>query len=561
MKKLSQAGYIVVFCLIYSFFTSFVLADEIAIRTIPSNQICSPEIHIQVTLPENQRSCAIEERMPTGLIPSNISHNGIWDPENRSIKWGLFNDHETIDLSYQVTGINASISLSGRISIDGTNHLIAGDSNLSMNCMPEKEQLASPVFDPPGGSIVPVSLNITSDEPGAVIRYTLDGSLPNETSTLFTTSLNIDALSVIRAATFKQDYLPGDAVTATYYEPSTTTILRTVFDSNTCTPGIKLSVTANDSIHPIAIIETISKGLYPEQISNNGVWDLDSRTIKWGLFHGNSSYEVSYHVRGLKGDYDLSGHASLSGAPVDINGTSIVTLSCDIQQVAQPKLEPRSGTPYPVTVEISCDTPDATIHYTLDNSLPDQQAPIYSTPLSITSATKIKAMAFKSEMIDSPLAVANYPEPTIEHITMSRTIDPGDGCSPDITITIAPIIFTRAIAVEEIIPMGLYPSNISHNGVWDDNARTIKWGLFLNNDPLQINYQLTGVAGSFRVNGEGSFDGHSISMDGDTAIYVNCMPELDAVANPIFEPSEDSSLPVEIFIIIKGIEYLQYGIS
>jgi len=50
-------------------------------------------------------------------------------------------------------------------------------------------------------------------------------------------------------------------------------------------------------------------------------------------------------------------------------------------------------------------------------------------------------------------------------------------------------------------------------------------------------------------------------MDGDTAIYVNCMPELDAVANPIFEPSEDSSLPVEIFIIIKGIEYLQYGIS
>ncbi|KPA17410.1 conserved hypothetical protein, secreted, partial [Candidatus Magnetomorum sp. HK-1] len=200
MKKKSQrlAGHIFIFCIIYLFFIPFVLADEIATRSIVSDQICSPEIHIQVNLPENQLSCAIEELIPTGLIPSNISHNGIWDSESRCIKWGLFNDHETIDLSYQVTGINSSIALLGSISIDGINQLIAGVSEVSINCMPEIEQLSSPVFNPPGGSIVPVNLNITSDDPGAVIRYTLDGSYPNENSTLFTETVYIDSHSVVR---------------------------------------------------------------------------------------------------------------------------------------------------------------------------------------------------------------------------------------------------------------------------------------------------------------------------------------------------------------------------
>jgi hypothetical protein len=550
MKKLSQglAGQIFILCIIYLFFTPFVLADEIATRSIVSDQICFPEIHIQVNLPTNQLSCAIEEHIPTGLIPSNISHNGIWDSENRCIKWGLFNDYETIDLSYQVTGINSSIALSGRISIDGIDQLIVGVTEISINCMPEKEQLPSPVFDPPGGSIVPIHLNITSDDPDAIIRYTLDGSFPNETSTLFTEPVNIDSHSVVRATTFKADFLPGDPVTATYYEPSSTTILRTVFDTNTCSPGVKLSITESDSIHSIAIIETISKGLYPENISSNGIWDSNNRTIKWGLLQGSSSYELSYNVKGLKGDYELSGTTSVNGSSVDINGTSSVTLSCDIQQTALPKFQPRSGTPFPITVEISCDTPDAIVHYTLDNSLPDQDSPVYSSPLSITSATKVKAMAFKSEMIESPLAVAIYPEPTIEHIVLSRTIDPANACASEITIAIEPILFTRAIAITEIIPVGLHPQNISHNGVWDENIRRIKWGLFLTNESLQINYQLTGVAGDFLLNGDGSFDGHAISIKGDAAVSINCMPELDMVADPLFEPSDNSTLPVEVLI-------------
>ena len=159
MKKISQGltGQIFLFYIISFVFIPFVMADEIAKRLIESNPICSPEIQIQLNLAENQLSCAIEENIPTGLIPSNISHNGVWDSETRRIKWGLFNNYETINLYYQLTGIKSTIQLNGNISIDGIDQFITGDSTVSIDCMPEKEQLSSPVFDPPGGSLVPVN--------------------------------------------------------------------------------------------------------------------------------------------------------------------------------------------------------------------------------------------------------------------------------------------------------------------------------------------------------------------------------------------------------------------
>jgi len=560
MKKITLrlAGNIFVFCIIYLFYIPYIIAGEIASRSIESNQICFPDIHIQLNLLENQLSSAIEEYIPIGLIPLNISHNGVWDSKNHCIKWGLFNSHEIIDLSYQLTGINTSAELSGNISIDGNYQLIFGDSKVSINCMPEKEQLPSPVFDPPGGSIVPLNLNLISEVPDAVIRYTLDGSLPNENSTLFSDSIFVQFQSVIRASTFKQDYLPGAPVTASYYEPSKTIILRTLFDSNSCDPGIKLSITANESVHSIAVIENVTNGLYPENISNNGIWNSKTRTIKWGLLNNISSYELSYYLRGLKGHYELSGNASVNGLSVDINGTSSITLNCDIQQAALPSFQPRSGTPFPVDVEIFCDTPDAEIFYTIDNSLPDQNSLVYSSPLSITSSTKIKAKAYKSGMLESPLAVSLYPEPAIEHIKLSRSINSADSCFSSITINIEPIIFTKAFAIEEIIPTGLFPSNISSNGVWAENTHTIQWGLFLSNNSIQLHYNLTGVAGIFLLNGNASFDGNSLSIKGDTSLSINCMPELEMTSNPIFETSGDTILPVDVLITCETHDALIY---
>jgi hypothetical protein len=521
---------------------------EYTSRSIKLDNTCYPEIHIHVIPPETNLSYAIEEYIPTGLIPSNISHNGVWDSENFCIKWGLFNEHAITDLSYQLTGINSSILLVGHISLDGVDQPIGGISEVIINCMPEIEQLASPVFEPPDGSIVPVDINITSEDADVIIRYTLDGSLPDENSTPFETPFSITNQSVIRAKAFKQDYLSSETVTSEYFEPSRMTILRSLQDVNTCLPVVKLAVTVQEPVHSYALLEQISEGLYPENISHDGVWNPETRTIKWGIYQNKSSFDISYNLRGLKGDYQLSGYASVNGTSVDIGGTSSIALNCDIEKVSLPKFEPRSGTPFPVDVTITCDTPDAIIHYTLDGSIPDQESPIYSNALPISSAVKIKAIAYKTGMIESPLAVAIYPKPTYEHILLSRFIDTTDQCNAFIEINVAPIIYTQAIAIEEIIPTGLFPSQISHSGIWDETTHSIKWGLFYTNNPIQMNYRLTGIAGNFILNGEGSFDGYPVSITGDTAVMINCMPELEPVANPVFEPSQDSILPVEVLI-------------
>jgi hypothetical protein len=59
------------------------------------------------------------------------------------------------------------------------------------------------------------------------------------------------------------------------------------------------------------------------------------------------------------------------------------------------------------TVEISCETVGATIHYTLDGTKPTSSSPTYSTALNISSTTTVKAVAIKDD-IESTVASATY---------------------------------------------------------------------------------------------------------------------------------------------------------
>ncbi len=63
----------------------------------------------------------------------------------------------------------------------------------------------------------PFSLQLGSDSPGAIIRYTLDGSLPTEANgQLYTGPLQITGTSLVRAAAFIPNHLPSEVVTHSY---------------------------------------------------------------------------------------------------------------------------------------------------------------------------------------------------------------------------------------------------------------------------------------------------------------------------------------------------------
>ena len=67
-------------------------------------------------------------------------------------------------------------------------------------------------------------------------------------------------------------------------------------------------------------------------------------------------------------------------------------------------------------VSLSCATPRATIHYTLDGTPPNSESPVYSQPLIIKDTVSIRAYAIKEDCLDSDVAA----------IEITKVRHPGD---------------------------------------------------------------------------------------------------------------------------------------
>jgi hypothetical protein len=77
--------------------------------------------------------------------------------------------------------------------------------------------------------------------------------------------------------------------------------------------------------------------------------------------------------------------------------------------VLAPEFSPNGGTfTNAITVAISTPTAGATIHYTMDGSLPTASSPIYVSPLTFTNTTAISARAFKDGMAESIVRSATF---------------------------------------------------------------------------------------------------------------------------------------------------------
>lgn len=103
-------------------------------------------------------------------------------------------------------------------------------------------------------------------------------------------------------------------------------------------------------------------------------------------------------------------------------------------KVATPVFNP-GGNTYTVaqSVEITCDTEGATIHYTTNGDDPTESDATYSSAISVTkSGTVLKAKAFKSGLTDSNIATASYTikptKPTITAPGTTVTITSPEGC-------------------------------------------------------------------------------------------------------------------------------------
>ncbi|WP_082722525.1 chitobiase/beta-hexosaminidase C-terminal domain-containing protein [Paenibacillus jilunlii] len=105
-------------------------------------------------------------------------------------------------------------------------------------------------------------------------------------------------------------------------------------------------------------------------------------------------------------------------------------------QAEAPTANPAGGAVAPgTTVALSSPTSGAAIHYTLDGSVPTVSSPVYSGPITVTSAVTIKAIAVKSGMTDSAVMSEAY---TIMAQVEAPTANPAGGAvAPGTTVALS----------------------------------------------------------------------------------------------------------------------------
>ncbi len=232
-------------------------------------------------------------------------------------------------------------------------------------------------INPMGGTYTaPQPVQIIPASTGTIIHYTTDGTEPTESSATYTTPVTIDGNTVLKA----KGYIPG-------WNPCATVIANYMF--NTTQPSFSIEGGTYYNTFDVAIssptagatIHYTTDGSEPTEASalySAPITIASSKTVK---------------ARTFKTNWNASGTAS----------------AAYILKITAPGFSPNAGTFYtPQSVTLSCTTPDAKIYYTTNGNDPTESSYLYSSPISLTSTTTLKARAYRTGWTTSNITTGAY---------------------------------------------------------------------------------------------------------------------------------------------------------
>jgi hypothetical protein len=233
------------------------------------------------------------------------------------------------------------------------------------------------------------TVTITSTTSGASIAYTMDGSTPTEVGGTITHGTAL---------------ANGGAVTI-----NVTTTLKAIAYKTGMTDSPVTTGNYTITLPPVAPVFSPGAGTYTSAqtvtITSSGA------TAIYYTTDGSTPTSSSTHYTG---SILISTSLTLEAIGTNSSGTSPVTTGQYTinapPQVAPPVFSPGAGTYTSAqTVTITSATSGASIRYTTDGSTPSETAgTLYSAPVSISTTTTLKAMAFKTGMTDSTLTSGSY---------------------------------------------------------------------------------------------------------------------------------------------------------
>jgi Chitobiase/beta-hexosaminidase C-terminal domain/Bacterial lectin len=243
---------------------------------------------------------------------------------------------------------------------------------------------ADPVFSPlPGTYSTAQNVALSTATPGAIIYYTVDGSTPTHSSSVYSAPIVVSAASLtIRALASASGYQDSPIVMGAYVIQAAATATPT-FSPGAGTYSVAQSVAISDTT-PGAVIYYTTNGTAPT--TSSAVYS-SAITVS-----ANTTVEALAVAPGF--------------------GQSVVASAAYVIQAgvtSTPTFSPAAGTYTSAqSVAISDSTPGAVIYYTTNGTTPTTASAVYSSAVTVSSSSTLEALAIAPGLTQSAVASAAY---------------------------------------------------------------------------------------------------------------------------------------------------------
>ena len=305
-----------------------------------------------------------------------------------------------------------------------------------------------------------VSMTCTTD--GAEIRYTLDGSDPTASSTLYENPFSLTATTTVKAIAVK-----GTDVSAIAEKEFTKATVKTVAEA--------LAMSATEDVYVTGYISTITEVSTSYKNATYRISDDGTTTSEMIVYHGKYLNNTDFTEEN-KNNIHVGDKVIVRGGLVLYNSAMQLAagnylISIEYPEVAIPTFAPTAESFLEsVEVSLACSTEGAEIRYTLDGTDPTATSTLYENPFALTATTTVKAIAIKGGT-QTAVVSKTYTKQTVKTVAEALEMAATNG------VYVQGIISTIT-EVSTSYKNATY--RISDNG-FTDNEMIVYHGKYLNN--------------------------------------------------------------------------------
>ncbi len=285
-----------------------------------------------------------------------------------------------------------------------TSIIDGAESNPSNVVSIEVNAVSMPAMAPPPGVYTePITISLSVDTPESVIYYTLDGSEPDQESTLYDEPFEIDYHTEVRARGFRGEWLDSRIASGQYY------ILYAPQDIAGEGTFDSITLTWDDPWAPERS-DMFASNRRSRRTDMRDQLNSRSEPIGFNVYKSEDEEEFVKMNEELIEDYEYSEedldlgvyHYYVTAVYEQGESGPSFVMPVGVGVVTKPAFSHEPGE-YKgfIELELITYTPGSVIYYTLDGTDPDETSRHYREPILLETTTEVKAFSVRTDWQDS----------------------------------------------------------------------------------------------------------------------------------------------------------------